>query len=169
MAHTICGVQKHFLRENMLLQLSVLLAHPEMMRKAPHNSCFLVTSMKPTTDLPDTRKRVIASIYLRKGINHHLSRLCIAHEVYHLLLALEAFKASKRDRWAQLDRTKFESECNQFSQKLCEKHHHFHKSGANKHKLEFPEEIFKEDFVLDLSDFENLPECLRETETTSAT
>jgi len=161
MAHTICGVQKIFYKKGLHLQVLVAFAQDAQMKAAPKKSCFLTTKIRDKEKY-DVRRRVIATIYLKKGINHHLARLCIAHELYHTLLALDAYIAGDRKEWLQLDRQSSEEDCNKFAKELCLKHHNFYKNGVNRHRVEFPEEIFDEDFLLDLADCDRLPACLNE-------
>ncbi len=161
MAHSIRGVESHFLKNGVYLQVLVLNGPPVMFRKRPLRSSLLTMSLKPE-DFPDDRIRVVAKIYLRKGINHHLSRLAIAHELYHLLLALQAHIKSNRASWDERCRSEHEVACNKFAQEICRLHNEFNgDEELRKKRIAFPEEIFALDFILDLADFDKLPQCLK--------
>lgn len=162
MAHTIRGTKNHFFRKGIILEVLVLRDKcGAVFRVAPHKASFLVTKFFPSV-VPDPYAHVRAIIHLRRDANHHLSRLCIAHELFHALLALESFVAHHRKKWDGTWKKEHEPLCNRFSQELCRKHQAFYSNGETRaNQIEFPAEIFAKGFALDLGDLASLPASIR--------
>jgi len=162
MAHTIRGVVNHFHKN--LVSLDVIVSRDlanAVYRHAPSKASILKTTYIPK-DPKSPYYRVRARIFIRKDANHHLSRLCIAHELFHLLMALEHFKGSNREKWDGQWKKEDESACNGFAQELCGKHNEFNSDSRERDlRVLFPSELFAQGFVLDLSDVNLLPDCLK--------
>jgi hypothetical protein len=90
------------------------------------------------------RDRVDAKIYIHRDANKHLARICIAHELYHLLLELDVFLASNRKQWGGLSNsTSVEHDCNQFAWQLCLMHECFNRDRDNwANHILFPKNMF---------------------------
>jgi hypothetical protein len=165
MAHTIRGIKNHFYKKGIVLEVLVIRDRQNLVFKtAPNKASVLVTKFFAKHP-PDPRDRVRAHIYIRGTANHHLARLCIAHEMFHALLALEAYTAGERKEWDGKWKKEHEPACNKFAQSLCELHNGFNgNQDARVNRVMFPGELFAEGFFLDISDLENLPECLRRSD-----
>ena len=94
---------------------------------------------------PADRERVRASIYIHPQANRHLARICIAHELYHLLMELDQYNKHRKHGWpTPTPVTKAtEDACNQFAWELCRKHDEFNKKQENRERLiYFPPHVF---------------------------
>ena len=151
MAHTIRGVTNHFRKERVDLAVRVMPDNYGLIPlRAPREG---TTSIIMSQFIPRRYKtypdNLDASIFIHKDANKHLARVCIAHEVFHLLLELEAFVAQRnRDIWPEIDNDKVvEDRCNHFAWELCRQHDEFNKNDdlRKKHVL-FPKDTFNQPF-----------------------
>ncbi len=154
MAHTIRGVENHFRRHRVELDLRII-------------SDKFGTITNGTTSVLKTRlnthqDRVLASIFLHKDANKNLARVCVAHEIYHLLVEFEQWRESGRLIWKPIPHSKLlEDECNQFAWELCRQHDRFNRSERHReNEIYFPEGAFEKPLTTDISKSENWPNGL---------
>ncbi|MGH7979951.1 MAG: hypothetical protein ACREE6_11300 [Limisphaerales bacterium] len=93
---------------------------------------------------PVDMDKVYATIYIHQHANKPLARICIAHEMYHLLLELEEFLEKGRGAWPKVPGNKLiEDQCNQFAWELCRKHDQFNRDdGLRQRHMIFPDGTF---------------------------
>lgn len=169
MAHTIRGIKKLFARE--LLDLDVKLI-PDLgdrigLLKGHDAPPSILQTRHFDGPWMQSRGRVTANIYIHRHANKHLARLCIAHEVYHLILELRAYAASSEKHnervWPTAERIlnpedkamtdderslaikSFEDDCDVFAWELCRRHDKFNRddNARDKH-VYFPKRTFVE-------------------------
>jgi hypothetical protein len=161
MVHTIRGIISHFYHHGVILEVQIIIdSHGPVFRRTPNKASVLVT--KYTAPKDDPYARVRATIFIRKDAKHHLRRLCIAHELFHAILAFNDYIKSGGKTWDGQCKKAHEPLCNEFAQELCRLHNEFNKSDKDRNsRVLFPEEIFAKGFVLDLTDVTKLPACLK--------
>lgn len=162
MAHTIRGFTNILHKKGFILYLQIIRDNNNLIfRHEPSKSSILnAKPMDKIENLPYTP--IFAKIHLRKEASHHLSRLCVAHELYHLWLLVERFTDANRKEWDNEIKEGDEESCNEFAKQLCKKHNEFNKDeGLRGEKIEFPSDILDNEFILDLGNFGNLPKSLR--------
>ncbi|HEX3798384.1 MAG TPA: hypothetical protein VH413_06745 [Verrucomicrobiae bacterium] len=165
MAHTIRGVTRHFLKNGIELDVRILVDRSGLASaggsKAPSIIIIEPSNIKGVAGGTTKINRVKASIFIHKNANKHLARICIAHEMYHLLLELEAYITSDRKTWAAIPVSRaVEEACNIFAWQLCRAHDKFNKDEASREKhVYFPEHTF--DAPLKTSSTDNCPEWPR--------
>jgi hypothetical protein len=149
MAHTVRGVTNYFLRHRVELDLTIKTDHTGIIQLAvPGKDCTSVLMTHPVkvkmANGAEKVSRVKATIFVHKDANKHLARICIAHEIYHLLLELDAYLKSGGTIWANLPTTpEVEDACNQFAWDLCKKHDKFNRDEAEREKhVYFPIRVF---------------------------
>jgi hypothetical protein len=147
MAHTIRAMTNHFLDRGIELDVRVIADTANAIHLTAPNqgaTSLLRTRLRRGTQ-PQERDRVIASIYIHKDANKHLARICIAHELYHLLLEMDEYLNGGRTAWAQIPTSKeVEDQCNQFAWQLCKYHNLFNEDeNLRKQHVYFPPGIFK--------------------------
>lgn len=151
MAHTIRGVTNYFEKER--IELTVLIAadmHEQIKLRGPDKgatSLLMTNFVKGPDGAPS---RLLAKIYIHKNANKHLARVCIAHEIFHLLLELDAYKESgEKKEWpvAPPSGKAVEDMCNQFAWQLCKYHDDFNRrDDLRKKYIFFPEHTFDKPF-----------------------
>jgi hypothetical protein len=151
MAHTLRGITNHFRKE--LIELDILVrpdAYGIIPLRAPKEgtTSIIMTKFVPKRTKTDLN-RLYAAIFIHKDANHHLARVCIAHEVYHLLLELDVFlENEKRDTWPEIENDKaVEDMCNHFAWELCHQHDQFNRNdGEREKRILFPDNTFNQPF-----------------------
>ncbi|MEQ1860855.1 MAG: hypothetical protein ABMA13_13045 [Chthoniobacteraceae bacterium] len=151
MAHTIRGMQNYFFN-HAGLQLEVKVIADKAGRIPLLDPRQGITSVLHSRLLRKSRPgeydRVLARIYIHGHANKDLARICIAHEMYHLLLELEQYREDlKTDplcHWPVIPLTKsVEDACDQFAWQLCRDHDKFNRSDKIREKLiYFPKNMF---------------------------
>ncbi|MCP5520653.1 MAG: hypothetical protein H7A46_03800 [Verrucomicrobiales bacterium] len=160
MAHTIRAVQTYFRRKGVLLDVFI---EPDISDRiklcAPGKGATSMLSTRFFPALPtNLPPRVTARIFIHRHANNHLARICIAHEVYHLLLELDHYLANGGHRmgksaWPKAGQVKggkravkeIEDKCNQFAWQLCKHHDKFNRDDQHRGEMiYFPEEVFLE-------------------------
>lgn len=152
MAHTIRGVTNHF--EKQKIELTVLVTADtrgriNLMAPEVGATSLLMTNFVKGVD-ETTPNRLLAKIYIHKDANKHLARICIAHEIYHLLLELDRY-LSEGEWPTSVSSTKIiEDQCNQFAWQLCKYHDGFNRKDDHRKKhIFFPEGTFNQPFKMD--------------------
>lgn len=156
MAHTIRGLENHLRRRFVELDLKIVSdKHGFITRDA--------TSVIKTRLVEEKEKRVVAVIYLHKDANKNLARVCVAHEIFHLLVEFEQWLKNNRLIWEPVSPSKeLEDHCNQFAWDLCRQHDIFNRSEkCRENEVYFPEGVFSGPLTTDLSRSENWPKGLR--------
>ncbi len=149
MAHSIRGVTNYFLRHDIELDLVIKADHLGIVERAfpsKGSTSVLMTHcirVKRQNGV-DKVSKVKATIFINKDANRHLARICIAHEIYHLLLELQAYSKSKNHTWETVPITKqVEDDCNQFAWELCRQHESFNRDENQKEShVYFPAGVF---------------------------
>ena len=141
MAHSIRALSSHLLRRGVELEVRII---PDTANAIPGSISFLRTTFRPKTRQGE-KDRVIAYIFIHQYAGKHLARLCIAHEIYHILLEFNAYIDSERKCWPHIAIDgNVEEQCDIFANELCRRHDEFNKSEeARKEHLYFPDGIFK--------------------------
>lgn len=145
MAHTIRATQNHFRKKGLILELKVVADVNDVISlTAPGVGPTSIVQAWHLPPRPGTPGRVQATIFIHQHANKDLARLCIAHEIYHLLVELEAFIASGHTKWTSISVNKaLEDQCNQFAWELCKRHDDFNRDEGRRAKFKyFPEGTF---------------------------
>lgn len=146
MAHSIRGTINYFLCNHIDLSVQVI-ADTVNAINLQDPSCGATSVLRTKYTPPASegaRAHVGAQVFIHRDANKHLARLCIAHELYHLILELDHFVNSKRVNWTKIAATPLiESQCNQFAWQLCMQHDRFNRDPAllAKHVF-FPDHAF---------------------------
>jgi hypothetical protein len=153
MAHTIRGTVNHFRRQHLELDIKVFPdTYGTILKTNGHSSpaSILRTGFHAGAQAP-MRGRVTADIAIHKDANHHLARICIAHEIYHLLCELENWKAAGGVGWENIPLSPdLEDACNQFAWQLCLHHDGFNRDEPNRQRhILFPDKLFERPFTTD--------------------
>ena len=161
MAHTIRAVTKYLLQRGIELELRIMgdTANAVTSEDHPGAISMLRTRLKKIPNSP--LSRLYAYIYIHPHANRRLARICIAHEIFHLILEFEAFIESDRKVWKQLPvDEKIEAKCNEFARRLLKFHDDFNKSAeSRKEYMYFPDHFF--DNPLNLRDPKNWPDEIK--------
>jgi len=139
MAHSIQAVIRLFQKSSILLHVQVI---PDKLNIL-HTGATSMLSIAPHKAKDEGEyNRVDATIHIHKDANKHLARLCITHEIHHLLMSFENYK--KTSRWEPLLRTReIEDQCDQFAWDLCFKHDDFYHNPDKQNKyIFFPPKTF---------------------------
>lgn len=104
-------------------------------------------------------KNLRADIFLHQHANKNLARICIAHEIFHLLMEFEQWKANNRLLWAAVPPSKaVEDKCNVFAWDLCRFHDKFNRTDNHRSEhVYFPDNLFNAPLTTDISKSENWP------------
>jgi len=149
MAHTIRGIVNHFRKRHIELDVRVIPdTYGIIPLNAPREGTTSVMMSKFVQRAAKTeRDRLYASIFIHQNANKHLARVCIAHEIYHLLLELDALQ-SDRKAWPVIPFTRaIEDSCNHFAWELCRLHDEFNKDDSKrKTHILFPINTFQQPF-----------------------
>ena len=155
MAHAIRGTQNHFYAHGVTLQVRIVPdKHDRLKLREPGRgvtSILWTNLVKHNVDY--LSPTVNATIHIHQYANRNLARICVAHEIFHLLMELHAYEQSGRKHWKQIriDR-QVEDECNQFAWELCFKHDRFYRDDERrKASVYFPEGLFERPFNVDLN------------------
>lgn len=153
MAHTIRGVINQFRKAGIELDVRVMPDTIGMLKlKAPKQGAtsFLLSRLVKGAKVPE-RDRLYASIYIHQEANKHLARICIAHEIYHLLLELDEFLLKGRIQWPKVPVSRtMEDSCNHFAWELCRLHDIFNRDTNLREKhVHFPDGTFIQPFPVD--------------------
>ena len=150
MAHTIRSLENHLRLGGLELNLRIIADTYGTITNG-------ATSVLKTKLVGD--KRVVADIFLHNDANKHLARICIAHEIYHLLMEFELWRKNNRLVWEAVTPSKtIEDECNQFAWQLCFHHDKFNREeGLRSSLIYFPEGMFDAPLTTDISQAENWP------------
>jgi Zn-dependent peptidase ImmA (M78 family) len=142
MAHSIRALSNHLLKRGVELDVRII---PDQANAIPGATSFLRTKFKQKSK-EDEHDRVIAFIFIHQYANKHLARMCIAHEIYHILLEFQVYIDVKREGWAGVAITpEIEKSCDIFATELCKRHDAFNKSEDERKKhLYFPDGIFSD-------------------------
>ena len=155
MAHVVRGAQNQFRAQGVVLQVLIQPdLHNQLELKAPGHgvtSILLTNWIKNPVDY--LQHTVRATIYIHPHANRNLARICVAHEVFHLLMELDEFVASGKTRWRQIGHSKeVEDKCNQFAWELCRKHDLFYRDEQHRNALVyFPNGLFNKPLNTDLN------------------
>jgi hypothetical protein len=143
MAHSIRGVANHFYHAGLLLDLSI---HADDHRAIPYRnstSILLTRLFKVQINEQSAVNLIRAKIYIHKDATKNLARVCVAHELYHLLLELEAFKGTGLWRPLTMDRN-IEESCEMFARHLCKFHDNFNRDAQiREDHVYFPGALFE--------------------------
>ena len=164
MAHSIRGTQNHFRRHNLELELLVVADMVNQIRlKGPHHGATSVLQSRFIIPRPGSPAvgMVQARIYIHKDATRTLARICIAHEIFHLLLELSEYLACDPNSrvWKQVLTNKdVEDRCNQFAWELCRAHDKFNRDDQTRSELlYFPERLFDRPLSTDAAHQNNWP------------
>jgi hypothetical protein len=154
MAHTIRGLENHLRRTHVELDLRIISDQYDTITRG-------ATSVLKTRLTPE-KNRVIADIFLHKHANKNLARICVAHEIYHLLVEFEQWRSNGRLIWEPIPHSKeLEDACNQFAWELCRQHDKFNRSErCRENEIYFPDGVFNGVLTTDISRSENWPKGL---------
>lgn len=147
MAHSIRGTQNYFRRHMLDLELLIVAdTYGVIQLRDPRNGAtsILQTRLIKARVGSGVRDTVKARIYIHKDANRVLARICVAHEIFHLLKELAEYSKNHRTAWNAVTPTpETEDQCNQFAWELCSKHDKFNKSDGVREKLiYFPDHLF---------------------------
>lgn len=150
MAHTLRAVFNHFYKKGIVVDILVVAdtANAILPRSPTPGATGLLRTQLSSRRSEEGGQfdRVIAWIYIHKDANRHLARICIAHEIYHLVMELNAYIARKRTGWSQIavDRV-LEDRCNHFARLFCGYHDKFNRDDRLREEfVYFPKEMFNE-------------------------
>lgn len=139
MAHTIRGAKNIFRNANLELDLKIYAdTHRTIFRddSSPSTASVLMSSL--------SGNRLSAQIFIHRHANKHLARICVAHEVFHLLEEMDRWIKGGRVAWLQIPQSKeLEDRCNLFAWELCHYHDRFNRNEALRgSQIFFPEGMF---------------------------
>lgn len=140
MAHTIQGVINHFAKQKITLVVKIQV---DKYCVIPDKAYSLLRC-----DNELAEGRIVANILIHKYANRLMARMCLAHEMAHLLIKLDKYLDSGRVSWPKKGitekTTKREEEaCNLFARDLCYLHDVFNKDDNNRnHHIYFPDGFF---------------------------
>ncbi len=154
MAHSIRGAVNYFRKREHRVDLGVWVIADLINRinlNAPEKGLTSILETQFVKGVGAEFDRLIAKIYIHRDANKHLARICIAHELYHLLLELWEFEKRSCDQWPKIQHPdplhakKFEDDCNLFALDLCRHHDSFYRNNdlRDKHTL-FPTNSLQE-------------------------
>ena len=140
MAHSIRALSNHLLRRGVELDVRII---PDLANALQGATSFLRTSFRPKKR-DGEHDRVVAFIFIHRYATKNLARLCIAHEIYHILLEFDVYTDLGRANWPGVQITpEIEAECDRFATELCRRHDAFNKcENLRKEHLYFPDGIF---------------------------
>lgn len=149
MAHTIRASVNHFRKNGLELDVRII---ADSYQVVTNGSTSVLKSKL-------VGKNLRADIFLHPHANKHLARICIAHEIYHLLMELQQWRANNRVLWAPVPNSKeAEDKCNQFAWELCRLHDKFNRNDHLRgSQVLFPQAIFDAPLNTDISRKENWP------------
>lgn len=161
MAHTIRATVNYFRQKHLELDIIV---HPDRygtivpLTEAENGEKQPASVLR--THKPDGSKRVVATIWIHANANKNLARICIAHEIFHLLCELHEWVKDRTKPWPKIPMSPIlEDKCNQFAWELCRKHDLFNRNEVVRERLIFfPDKLFDQPFTTDLSRKENWPQ-----------
>jgi hypothetical protein len=145
MAHSIRATQNVFKKAQLTLDLVILADTRNILKlKAPpEGPTSILRSQMPLGEppCPGCARRVKATIHLHKYCCKNLARICIAHELCHLLMELEQYKRAGGGAWAPVPPTSNSEElCNLFAFELCAQHDAFNKNDESRRSnIYFPD------------------------------
>ena len=153
MAHTICGVKNEFLAQDIELFMVI---RPDLhgfikLKDPKKGATSVLTSRFLTKARQLERDRLYATIYIHADANKPLARICIAHEMYHLLLELYEYVENGKVAWPKNlnHKQNMEDACNQFAWQLCFQHDKFNRhDGLRKEHMIFPDGTFDRPFKM---------------------
>jgi hypothetical protein len=150
MAHTLRAVFNHFYKKGVVVDVLVIAdtANAILPRSPTPGATGLLRTQLSSRRTDDGAQldRVTAWIYIHKDANRHLARICIAHEIYHLVMELNAYIAGNRAAWSQIAVDKvLEDKCNHFARLFCGYHDKFNRDeNLREEYIYFPEGMFSE-------------------------
>jgi Zn-dependent peptidase ImmA (M78 family) len=158
MAHTVRGTVNYFLQRRIELDLRILSDSARAVCKDGATSVLKSSVTPRSIRAGGGLDRVTARIYIRLDANKNLARVCIAHEIYHLLKELDAYISRGRTAWLQIPPSReLESECNVFAWRICFYHDRFNNDDELRKKhVSFPPELFVKTF--NMTNIRNLEE-----------
>ncbi len=154
MAHSVRGTVNYFRIRKHPVDLNVWVI-PDLFARiklsAPKTGLTSIVETQFIKGVGGEFDRLTARIYIHREANKDLARICIAHELYHLLLELWEFERGGCSQWPKiqhtcaLDAKIFEDDCNQFALDLCRHHDNFYRNNTlrDKHTL-FPKGSLQE-------------------------
>ena len=153
MAHTIRGTVNLFRKHGVDLDILVL---PDSYGQIPLSERNASVLMRRVVG-GKIRLRIEATIFIHKHATKHLARICIAHEVFHLILELHHWIEDGRKQWSRVPTTKeLEDQCNLFARDLCFRHEKFNRDEKwRSSQIYFPEGLFDSTVSTDTSLSEN--------------
>ena len=146
MAPSVRAITNHFARHGIDLDLLIVADMADRIQLMPPRqgtTSILLTRLKKSTSA-GRRDRVQATIFIHKDANRALAKVCIAYELYHLLLELAAYIKARRAHWAGVHPNKqIEDDCNVFAWQLCKFRDALNRDeGLRQAFLYFPEHLF---------------------------
>jgi hypothetical protein len=160
MAHSVRATVNYFRRRRVELDLAITADHKDIIPLSGPKGTPSVLMTRCSTS-PLGVKRVHAFIFIHKHANRDLARICIAHELFHLLSELEHML--QNGNWSRLAITAdLEKACDKFAYELCKRHDDFNRDeDARKNNIYFPENSLFECFSISMRDRETWPEGIR--------
>jgi hypothetical protein len=150
MAHTLRGVFNHYFGKGIVVDIHIMadMANAILPLSSTAGATgFLRTHMRQrqSSDGAD-RDRVTAWIYIHRNANRHLARICIAHEIAHLIMELDAYIDGRRREWLAIKvDSAIEGACDVFARRLCGYHDRFNRDEALRDEfIYFPTKMFEE-------------------------
>ncbi|MGD0260656.1 MAG: hypothetical protein ABSD29_12625 [Verrucomicrobiota bacterium] len=150
MAHSLRAVFNHFYKRGIAVELLIIAdtANAILPMSPTEGATSLLRTNLYSRHTKDNHQhdRVVAWIFIHKDANRHLARMCIAHEIYHLLMELNAYIDGGRSTWAQIAvNESVEKQCNDFARRFCSYHDRFnHDEKLREEYIYFPPDTFKE-------------------------
>jgi len=162
MAHTIRGTQNLFRKHQLDLEILIVADVVGVIRlQDPRDGATSVLQTRLVNPRPNSPAvgLVQARIYIHKDANRNLARICIAHEIFHLLLEFSGYLNSTPRVWKKVHTNKeIEDKCNQFAWELCKSHDNFNRDEATRDDiLYFPGHLFDKPLSTDANHQENWP------------
>lgn len=148
MAHTIRALFNHYYKKGIAIDVIIIAdtANSILPLSPTANATTMLRTHLTPASSPREKARVTAWIYIHKDASRHLARFCIAHEIYHLVLELEAYIKGGRVNWSQIPvDPSIEDKCNVFARRICGFHDKFNKDpDLREQYINFPERIITE-------------------------
>jgi hypothetical protein len=105
MAHTLRAVFNHYYRRGIVVDILIIAdtANSILSRSPIPNATSMLRTQLSHRRVDGTQHdRVTAWIFVHQDANKHLARICVAHEIYHLVLELNAYIEGQRSAWSQI-------------------------------------------------------------------
>lgn len=145
MAHTIRAINNDFLQYGIELDVRIIADVANAIASQDDRTGAISLLRTRWKRMPGhTHDRVRAFIYIHEHANRCLARICIAHEIYHLLLEFKAFIDGGRKDWKRVEVNEdVENACNEFAWSLLKSHDEFNKNEKLRQEyMYFPDGLF---------------------------